>query len=102
MGFLQVKRRAPDFELKEYKGMQRRQGGVISMLEVIESDFARLDADTSAAEAQAVEQYRTFVQDSERDLQSKHDAEFKLSLEKDQAEFEKGQLEKDLESTQRQ
>merc|ERR1719163_1962797 len=33
-----------------YKGMGAESGGVIGMLEVIESDFARLEAETSAAE----------------------------------------------------
>merc|ERR1719324_144083 len=37
----------------EYKGMQSENGGVVGMLEVIESDFARLEADTSSAEATA-------------------------------------------------
>merc|ERR1719410_1540866 len=36
-----------------YQGMQSENGGVIGMLEVIESDFARLEADTTAAEATA-------------------------------------------------
>merc|ERR1711953_783648 len=36
-----------------YKGMQSENGGVVGMLEVIESDFARLEADTKAAEASA-------------------------------------------------
>jgi hypothetical protein len=40
-------------EMKEYQGMQRLKGGVVAMLEVIESDFARLQTDTEAAEATA-------------------------------------------------
>merc|ERR1712187_928000 len=36
-----------------YQGMQSENGGVVGMLEVIESDFARLEADTAAAEATA-------------------------------------------------
>ena len=36
-----------------YKGMQSENGGVVGMLEVIESDFARLESDTKAAEATA-------------------------------------------------
>merc|ERR1719421_1224178 len=34
---------------KPYKGMGGESGGVIGMLEVIESDFARLEAETSTA-----------------------------------------------------
>merc|ERR1740138_1957396 len=37
----------------EYKGMQNSKGGIDGMLEVIESDFARLEADTKSAESSA-------------------------------------------------
>merc|ERR1719293_142360 len=44
---------APEIFESPYKGMQAENGGVIGMLEVIMSDFARLEADTKAAEATA-------------------------------------------------
>merc|ERR1719262_1544096 len=40
----------PEIFESEYKGMQSKVGGVVGMLEVIESDFARLEAETAAAE----------------------------------------------------
>merc|ERR1719327_1501039 len=43
--------RQPDIFDSPYKGMGAESGGVIGMLEVIESDFARLEAETSSAEA---------------------------------------------------
>merc|ERR1719389_517116 len=49
---------------KPYKGMQSENGGVMGMLEVIQSDFARLEAETKAAEATAQKEYDTFMTDS--------------------------------------
>merc|ERR1719345_536268 len=40
-------------EMAAYKGMSSAKGGVVGMLEVIPSDFARLFADTKAAETAA-------------------------------------------------
>merc|ERR1719231_440067 len=44
---------SPEIFDKPYKGMGGESGGVIGMLEVIQSDFARLEAETKAAEDQA-------------------------------------------------
>merc|ERR1719160_2174821 len=41
------------------------------MIEVIQSDFARLEAETSAAEAEASKQYDEFMQDSKMDKTQK-------------------------------
>merc|ERR1719310_2497394 len=54
---LQQQPEAPAIFDSPYKGMQSENGGVIGMLEVIESDFARLEADTSSAEATAQKEY---------------------------------------------
>jgi len=59
----------PVFE-KEYKGMQAENGGVVGMLEVIELDFARLEADTKAAESAAQKEYDDFMTDSKVDTTS--------------------------------
>merc|ERR1719456_2143961 len=40
-------------EMKAYKGQQGAKKGVVGMLEVIESDFARLEAETTAEENEA-------------------------------------------------
>jgi len=89
-------------EMEAYKGMQSSQGGVIGMLEVIQSDFARVETDTRAAETQAAAEYKAFMADSEADLKAKHDAEFKLGLAKDETEFNKEQLEKNLAASSKQ
>merc|ERR1719191_2067710 len=54
-----------------YKGMQGESGGVVGMLEVIESDFARLESETKAAEAAAQAEYDEFMHDSELDKTAK-------------------------------
>jgi len=68
-----------------YKGMGGGSGGVVGMLEVIESDFARLEADTKAAEASAQKEYDTFMTDSKVDKQAKStDVEHKTAKKQDQ------------------
>merc|ERR1719331_1864575 len=47
----------PEIFDSPYKGMQSGNGGVVGMLEVIESDFARLESDTKASEATAQKEY---------------------------------------------
>lgn len=47
-----------------FQGQQAESGGVIGMLEVIASDFARLESDTSSAEDSAADEYKTFTGDS--------------------------------------
>merc|ERR1719265_2083165 len=44
---------APEIFDEPYKGMNAENGGVVGMLEVIESDFARLESDTKADEVSA-------------------------------------------------
>merc|ERR1719453_345882 len=64
---LQQQPSAPEIFDSPYKGMQSENGGVVGMLEVIESDFARLEAETTAAEATAQKEYDTFMTDAEVD-----------------------------------
>merc|ERR1719478_960545 len=93
-GFLQVRRQVP--EMAAYKGMQSGKGGVVGMLEVIQSDFMRLEADTKSAETLAAKEYDEFMTDAKADKLQKHNKEVQLKLDKDQTEFEKSQTEKDL------
>jgi len=68
-----------------YKGMQSENGGVIGFLEVIESDFARLESETEAAEAAAQKEYDEFMTDSEVDKSAKvADIEHKTAKKQDQ------------------
>ena len=47
-----------------YQGQQAENGGVLGMLEVIASDFARLEQDTIAEEETATAEYNGFMEDS--------------------------------------
>jgi len=73
-----------------YKGQQSGQGGVIGMLEVIKSDFARLESDTNAAEQAAQNEYDEFMSDS---------AQSKASLDVDLKHAKTTQLAKEGELT---
>lgn len=60
---------APETFTKPYTGMES--GGVLGMLEVCQSDFERLLADTTAGEAEAKEVYDKFMADSTEDKDTK-------------------------------
>merc|ERR1719321_1888823 len=49
-----------------FKGNQDKAGGVLAMLEVIMSDFANVESDTMANEAQAAKAYEDFMTDSKK------------------------------------
>jgi len=92
---------APEIFDSEYKGMQSENGGVVGMLEVIESDFARLEADTKSSEAAAQKEYDTFMTDSKVDKESKTtDIEHKTAKKQDQSQALTVKKE-DLEGTQK-
>jgi len=54
-----------------YKGMGGAKGGVVGMIEVIQSDFARLESETTAAEDSSAKEYDEFMQDSRVDKAQK-------------------------------
>merc|ERR1712125_271352 len=67
-----------------YTGMQAENGGVVGMLEVIQSDFARLETETSAAEETAQKSYDEFMTVSKVDKASKSkDIEHKTAKKQD-------------------
>merc|ERR1712151_762178 len=92
---------APEIFDSPYKGMQSENGGVVGMLEVIESDFARLEADTTAAEATAQREYDSFMTDSKVDKEAKSkDIEHKTAKKQDETQALTVKNE-DLEGTQK-
>jgi len=92
---------APSIFDSPYTGMSSESGGVIGMLEVVESDFARLEADTTASEATAQKEYDSFMTTTKVDVAAKSkDIEHKTAKKQDQTQAltTKGS---DLEGTQK-
>merc|ERR1719240_432825 len=61
---VQSAKQEPEIFDAPYKGMQSENGGIVGMLEVIQSDFARLETDTKASEAEAQRVFDEFTSES--------------------------------------
>jgi len=86
---------------RPYQGQQGESTGVIGMLEVIQSDFARLEADTTAEEGQAQREHDDFLDASAVD---KADKSAQLDHENSRKEKEEKRLvntNSDLQGTQK-
>merc|ERR1719503_176255 len=82
-----IQKEDPTIFESEYKGMGNSNGGVVGMLEVIESDFARLEADTKSAEASGQKEYDEFMDDSSSDKSAKNvDIEHKTAKKQDESQ----------------
>jgi len=98
---LQQQPESPEIFESPYKGMQSENGGVIGMLEVIESDFARLESETKAAEASQQKEYDTFMTDSKVDKEAKETSiDHKTTKKQDETQA-LGTKNEDLEGTQK-
>eukprot|EP00441_Pelagodinium_beii_P046819 CAMPEP_0197622302 /NCGR_PEP_ID=MMETSP1338-20131121/2662_1 /TAXON_ID=43686 ORGANISM="Pelagodinium beii, Strain RCC1491" /NCGR_SAMPLE_ID=MMETSP1338 /ASSEMBLY_ACC=CAM_ASM_000754 /LENGTH=676 /DNA_ID=CAMNT_0043192019 /DNA_START=50 /DNA_END=2080 /DNA_ORIENTATION=- len=84
-----------------YKGMGGESGGVVGILEVIESDFARLESETTAAESAGKEEYEQFMLDSKMAKKSKETAKEHKAHKHDTQSQELAQTETDLAGTQK-
>jgi len=89
------------FDDEPYKGMGAESGGVVGMIEVIQSDFARLEAETSAAEAEATKQYEEFMDDSKVDKVQKQSDLDHATESKQSQESSLQEKKVDLEGTQK-
>lgn len=77
---------APEIFDSPYKGQQGESGGVVAMLEVIQGDFARLQAETEADEVAAAKAHQQFLNESEIDKAQKvKDIEHKTGAKEDQS-----------------
>jgi len=68
---------APETFDKPYTGLLPEGGSVVDFLEVILTDFARLESETAADEAQEADEYKTFMFESKKDKALK-EGEIKL------------------------
>jgi len=64
VGSIAARQEPPPIFETAYKGLQSESTGVLGMLEVIHSDFARLEADTKSAEAASKAEYDKFMSGS--------------------------------------
>merc|ERR1719305_2243600 len=77
---VQTEKKQPEVFDAPYQGMQSNAGGVVGMIEVIQSDFARLESETTASEAANQKEYDEFMHDSAVDKQAKtKDIDYKSS-----------------------
>jgi uncharacterized membrane protein len=83
-----------------YTGMRTEHGNVVGVLEVILSDFARLEAGTAAAEDQAQESHEKFMAETSQELAVKATEIRHKEKAKAQGEATTSALKKDLDLTQ--
>jgi len=83
-----------------YNGMGSETGGVLGLIEVIKSDFARLEAETTSEEETAASEYETFMEDSHLDVTKKEkDVQYK-TMNKESKERKLASENMDLEGVQ--
>merc|ERR1719393_852072 len=76
-------------------------GGVVGMMEVIQSDFSKLEAETTAAEEEAAKEYDRFMAESKKDKAVKTaDMDYKKKT-KTQKESDLSDTEADLKGTEK-
>jgi DNA repair exonuclease SbcCD ATPase subunit len=84
-----------------YTGMQGENTGVMGLLEVVHADFARLEADTSAAEATAKREYAEFTEVSAKDKAEKEAESRQTGFQKVRTTRDLTQTKSELEMTQK-
>jgi chromosome segregation ATPase len=91
---------APETFDTPYQGMGGESGGVIGMLEVIQSDFARLEAETTASEEEASQAFERFSAESSKDRAVKDKDRENRGYDKTRKEGDLNMCRKDLKATQ--
>merc|ERR1711957_362099 len=83
-----------------YKGMAAESGGIIGMLEVVLSDFARLEAETSSAEDAQASSYAKFMDESDETVAVKDATMKHKDNKRGQKEERNRKVKKELQLTQ--
>jgi uncharacterized protein YoxC len=92
---------APETFDEPYQGMGGASGGVVGMLEVIESDFNKLEAETTAAEEEAAKEFDRLMAESKKDKAVKTaDMDYKKKSQTE-AESDLSDSESDLKGAQK-
>jgi len=86
--------------LDPYKGQQAGSGGIMGMLEVILSDFARLETETTESENSAASTYETFMNEANEDVAVKETEIEHKDNKKDTCTEDIASLNKNLKLTQ--
>jgi len=92
---------APDSGFKggeAYLGAQGVAGGIVGMLEVIQSDFKRTISETEKAEAQAEQDHLAFMTETGKSLAEKTVAQEEKTKQKDDAEEKLASASEDMQS----
>merc|ERR1719214_28506 len=84
-----------------YQGMGGAKGGVVGMIEGIQSDFERLETSTEAAETQALKEFDEFKNDSGSDKDAKKAERDHKVGQKQNAEQKLVETKDDLDQTQK-
>jgi hypothetical protein len=71
--------------LEAYTGSQGEAGGIIGMMEVIKSDFARTISETQKAEANAIQDHLAFMTETGKSLAEKEVARTQITSQRDDA-----------------
>jgi len=85
---------------ESYKGMSSQGGGVLGMMEVIQSDFARLKAETTSAENNALREYDNFMNTAKADKAAKEKEARHKGFELTRAKRSSHQAKDDLKATE--
>jgi ribosomal protein S15P/S13E len=93
---------APETFDKPYKGMLPEGGNVVDFLEVILTDFARLESETTTAEATELAEYKKYMFESEKDKAVKENSKGHKEAKKAELETALQQTIEDLKATQEQ